>query len=145
MLGKQMPGIGVEQILDKSLTGAFLMQTYGAEKRIPLDNTAEHAQKNVRSFCMTNGKLLDTETLGEHAQLAALILAEDINPTVLLINFGETGGKFGGGGKTEIRVRAYAKEGMQKQHSAEKVIDKLESFLTGNDGVLDAILKEFEL
>lgn len=64
MLGKQMPGLGVEQLLDKSLPGAFLLRTYGAEKRIRLDDTAEHAQKNVRSFIMTHGKLLSTESLG---------------------------------------------------------------------------------
>lgn len=141
MLGKQLPGLGVEQILDKSLTGAFLMKTYGAEKRIRVDGMAEQVQKNVRSFFITHGKLLDTGTLGEHAQLAALLEKGlgAVNPTVVLANFGEAGGK------AEVHARAYSKEGMQKQHSAEKVLDKLESFLTGSDDVLDAILKEFEL
>ena len=139
MLGKRSPGIGIEQILDKSLPGAFLMRTFRAEKDFQVDDTAEHAQKNVHSFCMTNGRLLDKESLGEHAQIAALVSTADTNPTVLVVNFGERGGK------TEIRARAYAKEGMQKQHSAEKIIDKLQSFLDGSDGVLAAILKEFEL
>ena len=44
MLGKQMPGIGIEQLLDKSLVGAFLMRTYRAEERIVLEDSAEHAQ-----------------------------------------------------------------------------------------------------
>ena len=141
MLGKRSPGIGVEQLLDKSLTGAFLMQTYGAEKRIRLDVPAEHAQKNVRSFFLRNGLLLDPSTLGEHAQLAAMIgeHADDLNPTVMLVRFGESGGK------TEVTVRAFAKEGMQKQHSAERAVGLLEDFLTGADGVLDAIMKEFDL
>lgn len=139
MLGKRSPGIGIEQLLDKSLPGAFLMRTFRAEKEFLVEDTAEHAQKNVRSFCMTNGRLLEKEALGEHAQLAALVSLPETNPTVLLVNFGERGGK------TELRVRAYAKEGMQKQHSAEKVIDKLKGFLDGSDGVLAAILKEFEL
>ena len=117
------------------------MQTYGAEKRIRLDVPAEHAQKNVRSFFLRNGRLLDPSTLGEHAQLAAMIgeHADDLNPTVMLVRFGESGGK------TEVTVRAFAKEGMQKQHSAERAVGLLEDFLTGADGVLDAILKEFDL
>ncbi len=140
MLGKQMPGLGVEKLLDHSMTGAFLMRTYGAEKRLTVGDTAEHAQKNTRSFCMTNGRLLESEPLVEKAHLAAMLDGwNDVNPTVLLVNFGEKSGM------TELWLRAYSKEGMQKQHSAEKVIDRLEKFLTGSDGVLDAILREFEL
>lgn len=140
MLGKEMPGIGIEQMLDKSLVGAFLMRTYRAEEKIVLEDTAEHAQKNVRSFFMTNGKLLNNEALGEHAQIAAMLDAtETTNPAVVLANFGSANSR------TEISVRAYAKEGMQKTHSAEKVIERMQNYLTGTDGVLDAILREFEL
>ncbi len=140
MLGKQMPGIGIEQLLDKSLVGAFLMRTYRAEERIVLEDTAEHAQKNVRSYLMTHGKLLDVETLGEHAQIAAMLDAtETTNPAIVLVNYGSANGR------TEVQVRAYAKEGMQKTHSAERVIERMQNYLTGTDGVLDAILKEFDL
>lgn len=137
MLGKQMPGIGIEKLLDKSVTGAFLMRTFGAEKRILLEDSAEHAQKNVRSFLMTHGELLEISTLGEHAQLAGLVCLPELNPAVLLVNFGEKDGK------TEVSVRAYAKEGMQGQGSAVRALTQMENFLRGDDGVLDAILKEF--
>lgn len=122
-LGKRMPGLGIEQILDKSLPGAFLLRTEGAEKRLPLDRPAEPMRQAVTQALAAWGTLLDTAALGEHAHVAALVGTDDAerNPAVVLVRFHAE----------QIEIRAFAKEGMRKRHSAARAVEALARQLGG--------------